>query len=207
MRDIWRAIRASVVGILVSAALLTGWLALPQSAAACSCATNLLAEFAKFPDVAIFSGTVGVADQVGLPVVVDTWFQGSDIAPVVHLDPSDLGGQSSSCGVPVPPPGSRYLFAGGRAVRGGLIGLNLCTPHGDVSTPEGQALLAEAQQAFPNALVLPPPVPTAPTPTATDPLATIGGVAPFLALGTIGVVAVGLVLLVVLVGRRLRASD
>ncbi|HEX7471714.1 MAG TPA: hypothetical protein VF323_01425 [Candidatus Limnocylindrales bacterium] len=202
MRDIWRATRASVVGFLVSGALLTGWLALPQSVAACSCATDSLVEFAKFPDVVVFSGTVGAADPAGIQVAVDTWFHGSGIAPIVHLDPRDLGSQSSSCGVPVPPPGSRYLFAGGRTPPAGLIELNLCTPHGDVSTPGGQALMAEALKAFPGAQVLPKPAPI-----ATDALSTMGGVAPYLALGTIGVVGVGLVLLVVVVGRRLRAPD
>ena len=226
MGDIWRTFRVSVAAILVSAGLLTGWLALPRSVVACSCATNSLTDFARFPGVAVFTGTVGVRDAVGVPVVVDTWFIGPDIAPVVRLDPAYFGIHGESCQIAPPPPGTRWLFAGGRAAGTGLVQISLCSPHGDLSTLEGKALLAEAVKAFPNAQVPPTPtdVPTsapaapevsapaarsAPSPViVTAPLSSVfGGIPPILAVGLLVLVAVGLVLLVVAVGRRLREPD
>ena len=205
MDGAWRTIRASVAAILISAGLISSWLALPRTVAACSCATSSLAEFAKFPGASVFVGTVGKVDPVGLPVAVDTWFRGPGAAPIVHLDASDLGSQSSSCGIPVPPPGARYIFASTPAGPGGLLGLGLCNPYGDVSGPDGQALLAEAERAFPNPQVVPRPASTAAAPT--DPVSTISAVAPIMMVGLGALVCLGLVVLVVVIGRRLRASD
>lgn len=205
MDIVWRRIRSSVAAILVSAGLLTSWLALPQTASACSCATSSLVDFAKFPGAAVFVGTVDKVDPVGLPVVVDTWFRGPGAAPIVHLDASDIGSQNSSCGIPVIPPGTRYIFASAPAVPGGLMGLGLCTPYGDVSEPGGRALLAEAERAFPNPQVVPRPAPTAVA--KADPISTIGAVAPFIVVGMSGLLGLGVVVIVVAIGRRLRAPD
>jgi hypothetical protein len=163
MRDTWRAIRASVVGLVIAAALLTSWLALPQSVAACSCASGDLAAWAKFPGILIFSGTVRATDASNLEVAVDRWFHGDGIEPLVRLDPAGFGSHGESCQIAPPPPGSRWLFAVGRQPGTGLVSLNLCSVRGDLSTAEGRALLAAAVRMFPNAAV--------PSPPATDELA------------------------------------
>ena len=112
MRNTFRAIRASVAAVLVSAGLLTSWLALPQSVAACSCATGSIVEFAKFEGSVVFSGLVGPRDPIGLQVAVDRWFAGPGVTPLVHIDPAYLDRDSAGCGVPAPPAGTRWLFGG-----------------------------------------------------------------------------------------------
>jgi hypothetical protein len=217
VRKTWLAIRASVAAIIISAGLLTSWLALPRTVAACSCATSSLVEFAKYEGSVVFSGLVGPRDPIGLQVAVDRWFAGRGIAPLVHLDPAYLDRDSAGCGVPAPPAGSRWLFGGSRQPGSDLISISLCSPQGDLATPEGQTLLADAVSAFPG---VPVPRPTDPGPTAApaapsgptapvgnEPLATIGSVVPFLAVGVSALLVAGLVFLVVTLARRRRAPD
>jgi hypothetical protein len=217
VRTSFRAIRASVAGILISAGLLTSWLALPQSVVACSCATGSIVEFAKFEGSVVFSGLVGPRDPIGLQVAVDRWFAGPGVAPLVHLDPTYLDRDSGGCGVPAPPAGTRWLFGGSLLPGSDLISVSLCSPQGNLATPEGQALLADAVAAFAGAPVPPPAnpgptsapaAPAAPSaPVPSEPLATIGSVAPFLAIGVSAVLVAGLVALVVVVARGRRAPD
>jgi hypothetical protein len=220
VRNTPRAIRASVAAVLVSAGLLTSWLALPQSAAACSCLTGSIVEFAKLDDTVVFSGLVGPKDPIGLQVAVDRWFAGRGVVALVHLDPAYLDRDSAGCGVPAPPAGTRWLFGGSRQPGSDLISVSACSPHGDLSTPEGQRLLADAAAAFavipipratdgaptpPLALPASPAVPSAPV--TNEPLATVAGVVPFLAIGVSAVLGAGLVVLVVAFARRRRAPD
>ncbi len=212
MRNTFRAIRASVAAIVVSAGLLTSWLALPQSVAACSCATGSIVEFAKFEGAVVFSGLVGPRDPIGLQVAVDRWFAGPRVAALVHLDPAYLDRDSAGCGVPAPPAGSRWLFGGSRQPGSDLISISLCSPQGDLATPEGQTLLADAAKAFGGVPVAPPPAapvtsagPSGPVPS--EPLATVAGVVPFLAIGVSAVLVAGVVVLVVAFARRRRAPD
>jgi hypothetical protein len=128
----------------------------------------------------------------------------------VHLDPGYLDNDSAGCGIPAPAAGTRWLFGGTREEGSDLISINLCSPHGDLATPAGQALLAEAVSAFP-AVIVPQPSGGAPTPPpaasgASEPWATIGGVAPFLAVGVSGIVVAGLIVLLVAVARRRRSA-
>jgi hypothetical protein len=206
MRDTSRAIRASVAGIVLSVAFLTSWLARPPSVAACSCAEPSLARLATSPGAVVFSGLVGVRDPIGLQVAVDRWFVGRGVAPLVHLDPAYLNGDSAGCGIAAPPAGSRWLFGGTREEGSDLISIGLCSPHGDLATPEGRALLAEAATTFPG-IVVPQPSDGARLPLVApgpDPISTLGGVVPFLAIGVSTLVAAGLVVLVVAIARRRR---
>lgn len=219
MRDAWRTLRTSIASIVISAGLLTSWLALPQTVAACSCYSGDLAGWARSPDVVIFSGTVQVNDPQHPEVAVDRWFHGPGMAPVVRLDPADFGTHGESCQVAPPPPGSRWLFAAGRRPGTDLVSISLCSVRGDLATDVGRALLAEAVKTFPNAVAPPPatvepspPVPVAvpssappAAPDSSEPWATIGGVAPFLAVGVSGLVVAGLVVAAVAVARRRRA--
>lgn len=214
MRDIWRAFRASIVGILVSAALLTGWLALPQSVAACSCFSGDLAALAKVPGILIFSGTVQGTDASNLEVVVDRWFHGDRSEPLVHLDPWGFGNHGESCQIAPPPPGSRWLFAAGFQPATGLVSVNLCTLRGDLSTAEGRALLAAAVRMFPNAATPSPPatdalaesspaMPSSTPPALTAvPLPDPGGIAPIVSLVALAAAATGFGLLLLAMRRR-----
>jgi hypothetical protein len=178
MRGTWRAIRTSIVGIAVSAALVTSWLALPQTVAACSCFSGDLAAWSKLPDSVIFSGTVRAVDAVDLDVAVDRWFHGDGIEAVVHLDPAGFGSHGESCQAAPPPPGTRWLFGAGRTPGQDLVSIGLCSLRIDLSTQDGQAEFATALKLFPNAVAPPTPLttdgdiadprPVTPTPALTD---------------------------------------
>jgi hypothetical protein len=219
MRDIRRAIRASIAAILVSASLLTSWLALPQSAAACSCFSGDLKQWAAVPDSVIFSGTVHPADALNLDVVVDRWFHGARAARIVHLDPAGFGPHGESCQAAPPPPGSRWLFATGRTPGRDLVQLGLCSLRVDLSTVDGRAVLAAAEKRFP-AVTLPPiatdfsivdPLPARPAPTTaalTDvPPSDSGGIVPIVSLVALVSAAAALGALLLVTRRRRGAPD
>ena len=155
MRDTWRTLRTSIVGIVISAGLLTSWLALPQTASACSCFSGNFADWAKLPDIVIFSGTVQPVGPVDLDVAVDHWFKGERAARIVHLDPEGFGPHGESCQAGPPPPGTRWLFGGGWRPGTDFMQISLCSLRVDLSTMDGRAVLAAALKRFPD-VTLPP---------------------------------------------------
>ena len=191
------------VGLLTTLPLLTTavWLLSAGPTVACSCAMpGALREYAT-TDNAIFSGTAGLKDGRGVPVEVDTWFIGNGAAPVVYLAASSFG-DGASCGTTAPTPGTRWIWVawldGGR---GDPI-TGLCSPHAQLGTPEGDAMLAEATREFggtPFAEATDPPEP-APSPVVPE------GSEPAILVATIGL---GLALFagaVLFARRRSRAT-
>ncbi|HEY8800695.1 MAG TPA: hypothetical protein VIM20_08860 [Candidatus Limnocylindrales bacterium] len=167
-----RAVLFLAVAFLVA---LGGLLITARPVAACSCATSgSIKDYAK-PENAIFTGTAGVARARGVPVQVDQWLWGTGAAPVVWLAASSFG-DGASCGTTPPKPGTAWLWVAWLPGNRGDFGTGLCSPSGDLATPEGQAMLADALTVF---QAIPPPAAT-PEPTAAaagpagtpDPVAT-----------------------------------
>ncbi len=221
MRGTWATIRTSIVGIAVSAGLLTSWLALPQTVSACSCFSGDLAAWARLPDVVIFSGTVHASGPIGLDVAVDRWFHGDGIEAVVHLDPAGFGSHGESCQAAPPPPGTRWLFGAGRTPGQDLVDIGLCSLRIDLSTQNGRAQFATALKLFPNAVAPPtplttdgdiadpPPVTTAPvTPALTDvPASDSGATVPTVSLVVLVAATAALGAMLIAARRRRGSPD
>jgi hypothetical protein len=173
-------------------------LVLAPPATACSCMEQQPLEvYAREPQSAIFSGSVAGRDARGVRVNVDAWFAGQGLAPIVWIA-GDFG-NGASCGVgSEPAPGSRWLWVAWRPDPGADPVINICQPTGDLATPEGQALLAEAQRAFGTGSLPPGEAPPGESPDDTAPL--------LMGAAALGVLAAGVVLVggVVLVDRRRR---
>ena len=111
-------------------------------------------------DTAVFSGTAGVRDGRGVPVTIDRWFWGRGAAPVVWLAASSFG-DGASCGTNPPPAGTSWIWVTWFPPDGRDPATGLCSPSGDLSTGEGQKMLAEATQVFPDLVPLQTPEPSA----------------------------------------------
>jgi hypothetical protein len=139
-----------------------------RPAFACSCAMRETIAQQATPDNAIFTGTAGLAVARGVPVQVDRWMWGRGAAPQVWLA-ADSFGDGAACGTSVPPAGSRWLWVTWIGPGSVDFRTGLCSPAGDLATPEGQAMLADALAVF-DAVAPPEPVPE-PTANAVAPTA------------------------------------
>lgn len=166
--------------------------------AACSCAMpSSLAEQAT-AETAIFSGTADIRQARGVPVAVERWFWGAGAAPVVWLSANSFG-DSAACGVNVPPPGSRWIWVTWLPGNQGDYGTGLCSPSGDLDTPEGQAMFEEAVATFSGAPI--PSIEAAPTAAPADP-APSGDPTGLLVGGAIAMASLALFGAIVLAARR-----
>ena len=165
-RQSGRAVLFLAVAFLVA---FGGLLITARPVAACSCvAFGSMKDYAK-PENAIFTGTAGAAQARGVPVQVDRWLWGKGAAPVVWLAASSFG-NGASCGTTPPKPDTAWLWVTWLPGNRGDFGTGLCSPSGDLATPEGQALLADALTVF---HAIPPPAATPePTAAAAGPAAT-----------------------------------
>jgi hypothetical protein len=191
---------ASLVSIAFLSSLL--WLTAAAPTFACSCVQpEPMAAYAT-ADNAVFSGTAGPSDARGVPVRVGQWFSGPGAAPIVYLSAASFGGESS-CGTNAPTAGTQWIWVTFVGERGDLM-TGLCNPHGQLGTPEGDALLADATKTFggvapPDATESDPPeAAPQPPPETPSPRTELGGV---ILLGTVGLGGV-LLLGVVLFARR-----
>lgn len=142
--------RSGILLVVASLAAFGSLLTMPRPVAACSCVALTSWKEAINADTAVFSGTAGQREGRGVPVRVERWFQGREAAPIVWLTAGSFNGNpgvSNSCGVEAPPPGSSWLWVAYRGENGDLS-TGLCSPAGDLDTPEGQAMLAEALTIF-----------------------------------------------------------
>ena len=127
---------------------------------ACSCAMpgDPMADAAKEPRTAVFTGMVGLPTPEGVPVAVSRWFKAAPPGPVVLLDSQGFEDPNGGmCGTNRPAAGSEWIFVAWFNERA-RFDVNLCSTHADLASPEGQALLADAEAAF---------GPTEPIPVAT----------------------------------------
>jgi len=170
------------LGLLTTLPVLTTavWLLAAGPTVACSCAMpGSLREYAT-PDNAIFSGMAGPQDARGVPVEVDTWFVGTGAAPVVYLGASSFG-DGASCGTSAPPAGTAWIWVAWLGDGSGDPVASLCSPHAQIGTPEGNAMLAEATTTFggtPFAEATDPPgaAPSPPVPRGMEPVIVVGTV-------------------------------
>jgi hypothetical protein len=149
---------------------------------------------------AVFTGTAGVQAGRGVPVEVDQWLWGQGAAPVVWLTASSFG-DSAGCGTTAPLPGSSWIWVAWLPGNDGDFGTGLCSPAGQLGTPDGDAMLKDALAVF--GAFEPPETSAQPIPTS-GPAPAAG--APETSAFVIGVGAVlaGLLLFggVALVARR-----
>jgi hypothetical protein len=96
---------------------------------------------------AVFTGTAGVQVGRGVPVEVDQWLWGQGAAPVVWLTASSFG-DSAGCGTTPPAPGSTWIWVAWLPGNNGDFGTGLCSPAGQLGTPDGDAMLKDALAVF-----------------------------------------------------------
>lgn len=118
-------------------------LANPKGAAACSCVPpQPMAAYAADPNVVVLTGTVVAVDQNQQGTFrIERWYKGTSIAVDVPIQ----GGDGDACGI--------GLSVGTHVVMVAFIGDNvlhpsICSPWGDLSTPEGRELEDQAIRAF-----------------------------------------------------------
>lgn len=193
-----RRLAIVVFAVALSSAV---WLAAAGPTVACSCAMpGSLAEY-DTPTNAIFSGSAGPLDARGVPVRVEMWYSGTGAAPIVYLARQSFG-DGAACGINPPIAGTRSIWVTWVPEGGGDPTTGLCSPHADIGTPDGDAMVKEATALFGG---------TAPPGTSTDPPeATSTPIVPVDAGGPIVLLTVGLglgvFLVAVLLARRRSGS-
>lgn len=135
--------RPALIALLLVLSFGAG-LGVPRCAVACSCIPpQPIATYGEQAETVIMSGTVvniGI-DQRGA-FQVERWYHGTGAVAVAQI----RGGDGANCGL--------FMETGQRLVvvayRGedGILQPSICAPAGDLSTPEGQKLLAETEAAF-----------------------------------------------------------
>jgi hypothetical protein len=197
-----RIARAVPLGLL-SAFVLTFAIAAiaPPPIFACSCMPITIGQLDPTQNQ-IYIATTGQPAPEGTPMAVERWFAGPGEAPMVLLGAASFG-DSAMCGTPQFPAGSRWIVSTWAGDPAGPPTTGLCQPHALLDSPEGQAMLAEAEAAYgpgtaPEGGGGPEATPTAaPSAPATPEQASAG-----LVLGGIILVGVAGLGVVYLIGRR-----
>ena len=159
--------------LIVALAFVT--LALPKGVAACTCISRGIDTAGTQPDMVVFSGVTEPRDIRGFPVRITRWFKWSgDMPERVWLDPRGFNGASmgSDCTIPQLPIGFEFIVAS--SATDGRYHVGACTPRGEMQTPEGQALLADAMRVFGTG-ASPPTVPPSTPPPARPAPSQAGG--------------------------------
>ncbi len=134
---------------------------LPGRVLACSCAgPPSMAELVPREGLALLIGTVGQRGPDVTPITVEGWFGQPDPPDLVFI----MSGESfgSSCDLYVGT-NERWLLTLYRT-REGPYDTSTCSPNGQLGTPDGDALVADAIAVF-GAPTSPPPPTPAPDPT------------------------------------------
>lgn len=139
--------RAALLFVVAFVAAFGGVMTTVRPVAACSCAGPGPMKENATAEQAIFTGMAGSLEARGVPVKVDRWLWGQNAAPVVWLAASSFG-DSAGCGTNPPREGSSWLWVAWLPGNKGDFGTGLCSPSGDLATPEGQAMLKEALAVF-----------------------------------------------------------
>jgi hypothetical protein len=179
--------RRSFIGILAALALaLVGTAAIPTPVFACKCAPVSIGALDPASSQ-VYVGTAAAPAAEGTPMGVEVWFEGPGEAPVVYLAASSFG-DSASCGIDPLASGSRWIMSTFIAEPGSTPATGMCQPHGLLDSPEGQAMLAEAEAAYG-----PGSVPEGGGGPTSD-----GTTRPLAVAGLVGLAALGLVVVFVL---------
>lgn len=101
------------------------------------------------PTASVFTGIAGPSEAAGVQVKITRWFHGA-VPPsgIAVLDPAGfIDPMGGSCGTHAPGQGTEWIFIAGRN-EVGRYGVSMCSTHAPLAAPEGQALLADAQDVF-----------------------------------------------------------
>jgi hypothetical protein len=195
-----RAGRLVLLPSVLAVTLWVGTASAPSGSVACSCAGARPGIFDGRESV-VLMGTVGAHLELGrYTFEVERWFTGGD-APTVLLQSASVpqgGGvvAFNTCGLDLEP-GSHLILAA-QAVDG-VLDPSTCSPHSNVDSPEGQAMVAAARATFGEGLV-----PGQPPPTRDAPSIDLATIAILAVLGFLGTVVTGVVISAV--GRRERPT-
>jgi len=197
--------RLVLAALTLNAALLAGALAAPSFVLGCSCA-------APEPGAPIFSGDeevvlvgrVGADDGRGVfAFAVERWFRGGSDAVVGLLSGTitfaDGTSLTDTCGIQIKP--GEHLILSAWVNEGKLAG-SACSPHANVDSRDGQAMLAAAVDTFGAGVVPGEPPPEVADETPAVDLALVAIVA---VVGLLAMVVAGVVLSVI--GRRERPGQ
>lgn len=115
----------------------------PERVFACSCIPpRPIAEYAAEPDTLILAGTVtAVGKDLRGMFRVERWYKGSSDVVDVPIQ----GGNGADCGIGLSVGQQLVMVA---YASDGILHPNICSPWGDLSTPEGQQLADEALLAY-----------------------------------------------------------
>ena len=117
--------------------------AAPPCALACSCPeAPSLREAVNSPGAVVASGRVGPAVGEGFPFAVERWFFGPDPTRSFVA----RSGNGADCGLPLQP--GDALIAVWHRDGAGAYSASICSRFGRLGEPEGEELLAEAQELF-----------------------------------------------------------
>jgi hypothetical protein len=191
-RRILVAMLALSIGLLVRPIAVT-------SVFACSCVMDddPIRTASNDPQQSIFTGVVQGPAAQGTPVVLTRWFGGPAPQGVVWLDNAGFDDPfGGTCGTTRPPANTEWIFAAYRAEMG-KFGVNMCSPHAALDTPEGQRMLRTATE-----VLGPPAVIVEQDPATFDPV--VNGVVPIL-MGLLAII--GLVAGMFLVVQRQSGQD
>ena len=179
--------------------------AVPERVVACSCVGPQPLQVYAADGSVIFAGRVDGREARGVRVAVSQWFAGEGAAPVAWIG-GDFG-NGASCGVGSEPVvGSHWIWVAWRPEDGDDLSISICAPTAELTSADGQRLLAEAQRTFGPGLVNPlgpssqdPVDPVASTPRVDPAVVIVGG----------GVLAVGVIVLAAaaVIARRRRAGS
>jgi len=133
---------ALAVAVLAGSFSLLG-LAAPGCAYACSCIPpQPIAAYANEPDTLILSGTVtAMGNDLRGIFRVERWYKGSSDVAEIPVQ----GGNGADCGLGLAVGQQLVMVA---YVTEGVLHPSICSPSGDLSTPEGQQLQAETIAAY-----------------------------------------------------------
>jgi hypothetical protein len=136
-----------VLGLAAAFVLALAWSIIGATPAfACKCAPTSIGALDPATSQ-VYVGTAAEAVAAGMPMLVELWFDGPGESPLTYLAPSSFG-DSASCGIDPLAPGSRWIMSTFVADPGTTPVTGMCQPHALVETPEGQAMLAQAETAY-----------------------------------------------------------
>lgn len=137
----------SLVGLLAAFLFAVTWIAVfPMPAFACKCAPTSIGALDPAQNQ-VYAGTAGTATSDGTPMTVARWYSGPGEAPTVELAASSFG-DSASCGIEPLPVGSKWIMSAFVSGLEAVPATGQCQPHAQLGTPEGAAMLAEAEVAY-----------------------------------------------------------
>ncbi|HJP87430.1 MAG TPA: hypothetical protein VJ850_00120 [Candidatus Limnocylindrales bacterium] len=139
--------RAILVSVLLAAGIHAGHLVLPDNVFACSCARiGTLRDLAGKPDVYVLAGTIRDVRDDGSgqhgTFTISRVYQGA----VQSVSLPIRGGGGGDCTIDLRQATDVLIVS---RFDNGALEPGLCSPLGDLSTPEGRTLLAEADATWP----------------------------------------------------------